>query len=110
MDAVEQERELFARGKQVCGAKAGGLILKLLKSKGNNVALARSVIELASTKQDPREFIAATIRKVGNGTGTGTAAAFDRLIARAEGARGTIDLESADYVDISPRAGQAPRR
>lgn len=94
---VEQERELFARGKEVCGKKSGGLILQLLKSKGNNVALARSVIELASTKQDPREFIAAAVRSGPNGNPI--AAAFDNLLARV-GDEGPRDDRMRD---ITPR-------
>jgi hypothetical protein len=58
---AEQERDLFKRGKEVLGHNAGGQIAKLLKSRENDVALARSVIELAATKQNPREYVAAAI-------------------------------------------------
>lgn len=51
------EAEMFARGKKVLGADAGGLIVRLLKSKKGNVALARAAIEQASTKSDAREYI-----------------------------------------------------
>jgi uncharacterized protein YdaU (DUF1376 family) len=51
------EADLFARGKKVLGSGAGGLIASLLKSRKGNVALARSVIEQASTKENPREYI-----------------------------------------------------
>ena len=56
------EAELFRRGKHVLGAKAGGLLAMLLKAKGGSVAKARAALELASEKDDPREFIGAIIR------------------------------------------------
>lgn len=58
---ADLEKDLFARGKQVAGQGAGGLIAKLLKAKGGNVALARAAIELAATKQNPREYLGAVI-------------------------------------------------
>lgn len=59
---ADPEADLFRRGKEVAGKEAGGLIAKLLKAKNRNVALARAIIETASTKQSPREYIAAVIR------------------------------------------------
>ena len=59
---AELERELFRRGRQVCGKSSGGLIASLLKSRQQDVALARSVIELAATKADPREYVAAAVK------------------------------------------------
>jgi hypothetical protein len=56
------ERDYFLRGREVLGKGAGGLIGKLLKAKGGNVALARSAIEQASQKQNPTEYIAAICR------------------------------------------------
>ena len=55
------EKQLFDRGKEVCGRDAGGLITKILKAKGGDVALARAAIETASTKQNPREYLGAII-------------------------------------------------
>lgn len=55
---TDLERDLFVRGKQVLGRSSGGLIARLLKAKDGNVALARSAIEYASTKEDPREYVA----------------------------------------------------
>lgn len=55
------ESQLFARGKEVLGENAGGMIVKLLKAKNKNVPLARSAIEMAATKSDPREYIGAVI-------------------------------------------------
>lgn len=97
---AELERELFSRGRQVCGKASGGLINGLLKAKQYDVALARSVIELAATKHDPREFVAAAIRSNGNGQRNPTMGAFDDLIARAEGSGVPDDSE---LVDITPR-------
>lgn len=57
IDPSIAEREYFQRGKQILGKSAGGLLAKLLKAKGGNVALARSAIESASTKQDPVEYV-----------------------------------------------------
>jgi hypothetical protein len=65
---ADLEKELFRRGRQVCGKASGGLIASLLKSRQHDVSLARSVLELAATKLDSREFVAAAIKK---GTGYG---------------------------------------
>ncbi len=59
---AELERELFRRGKQILGKNAGGMITALLKAKQFDVALARSVVEAAATKQDAREYVAGAIR------------------------------------------------
>lgn len=57
----EPEKALFERGKQVLGQNAGGMIRKLLNARGGKIPLARAAIEQASTKQDPREYIARAI-------------------------------------------------
>jgi hypothetical protein len=62
IDPSTPEREYFIRGREVLGKNAGGLIGKLLKAKGGNVALARAAIEQASQKQNPTEYIAACCR------------------------------------------------
>lgn len=59
---ADLERDLFRRGKSVLGKSAGGMIATLLKSRQYDVALARAVIETASTKHDPREYVAGAIR------------------------------------------------
>ena len=61
-DPAIPEREYFARGREVLGNGSGGLIGKLLKAKGGNVALARAAIEQASQKQNPTEYVAAICR------------------------------------------------
>jgi hypothetical protein len=57
-----EEADLFHRGKAILGDSAGGLIKNLIKAKAGSIALARAAIETASTKQDPREYIAGCIR------------------------------------------------
>lgn len=57
------EAALFARGREMLGASAGGLIKRLLKAKDGNVALARAALETASTKGNPREYIGGVLRK-----------------------------------------------
>jgi uncharacterized protein YdaU (DUF1376 family) len=59
---AELERQLFRRGKQVLGPDTGGLIKKLLNAKQGVVAHAQAAIEMASTKENPREYIGAIIR------------------------------------------------
>jgi hypothetical protein len=59
---VDPQAELFERAKAVLGQDAGGLIAKLLKAKNGIVPHARAVIEQASTKQDPREYVGRVIR------------------------------------------------
>jgi hypothetical protein len=66
-DPSEAERDLFKRGRQVLGKSAGGQIANLLRSAGGNIALARSKIELAATKERPAEFIAKVITQAGAG-------------------------------------------
>lgn len=62
LDPSVPEREYFLRGREVLGKGAGGLIGKLLKARGGNVALARAAIEQASQKQNPTEYVAAICR------------------------------------------------
>jgi hypothetical protein len=67
LDPSEPERQLFSRGKEILGKSSGGQIAKLLKAAGGNVALARSKIELAATKDNAHEFIAKVITTAGTG-------------------------------------------
>jgi hypothetical protein len=60
--APDPEKDLFDRGKLVLGKTAGGLIRQLLAAKDGKVPLARAAIEVAATKQDPREYIGAILR------------------------------------------------
>lgn len=58
----DPEKDLFDRGKLLLGKSSGGLIRNLLTAKNNSVPLARAAIEMASTKQDPKEYLGAIIR------------------------------------------------
>lgn len=78
------ERDLFKRGKELCGARAGGMITALIRSKDYDLKAAREVVDTAATKSDPREFIAAAIGRPKNGSGNTVMASAERLIARAK--------------------------
>ena len=56
-----EEADLFRRGKEILGNSSGGLIKKLLAAKEGRIPLARAALEMAATKQDPREYIGAVI-------------------------------------------------
>ena len=82
IDSAELQRQYFERGKQVLGKTAGGLLAWLLKAKGGDLALARAAVEIAATKQDPKEYIAKFARPVATGVvGNG---AGERLSQQAE--------------------------
>jgi hypothetical protein len=55
----DEEKDLFRRGKRVLGSNAGGLIKRLLASQDGSIPKTRALIEVASTKQDPREYVGA---------------------------------------------------
>jgi hypothetical protein len=107
---AELEKAYYARGRQVCGKQSGGLLTALLKAKEYQVPLARAVIETASTKHDPREYVAAASRSKANDPKSAIAAA-DRLIdklggmeaaqAYVPGSSGPTPL-SLDFGEISP--------
>jgi hypothetical protein len=56
--AETEEAAYFRRGKEVLGSSAGGLLASLKKHRGGSVPLARATIETASTKENPREYVA----------------------------------------------------
>lgn len=62
---MNDETEVFRRGKQVLGPTAGGMITNLVKAKQGSIPHARAAIEIASTKENPREYIG----KIISGTG-----------------------------------------
>lgn len=95
----QQEGELYAFAKQICGARAGGLVTDLLKQNGRDLAAVRAVLERARKTDDPKAFLAGNIRKHGNGARNSTMAAVDDLIDRAEGGAGG---RNAEMVDITP--------
>jgi hypothetical protein len=53
---VSEEADYFRRGKEVLGPSAGGMLVKLRDRKGS-IAEARAVIEIASQKGNPREYV-----------------------------------------------------
>jgi hypothetical protein len=84
----EQEKSLFIEGRAICGRQAGGMITALLKQNSYDIEAVKKLFAIARAKADPREYIAASIRRQ-NGHGTGSlAAAADDLIARAEAIEG----------------------
>lgn len=72
------EADLYRRGREILGTTAGGLVKKLLAAKDQNVPLARSALETASTKGSPREYLGAVIAG---------ASATDRNIGGAHSSR-----------------------
>lgn len=59
---MNDETEVYRRGKEILGQNAGGLIKNLVKAKNGSIPHARAAIEIASTKHDPREYIGAIIK------------------------------------------------
>jgi hypothetical protein len=57
-----EEIALFQRGKKLLGDNAGGLVRKLLTAKDGKIPLARAALEVAATKENPREYIGAVVR------------------------------------------------
>lgn len=62
---MNDETEVYRRGKEILGASSGGLIKNLIKAKKGSIPHARAAIEIASTKENPREYIGGVL----NGTG-----------------------------------------
>lgn len=93
----DPETELFRRGKEVLGKTKGGVIVELLKAKGRNVAKARAVIEEASTKHDPMEYVKAATRRGTGGTKTGRGGAAGVLLRRR---REGNDGQAGEIVDV----------
>lgn len=57
------DAELFAKGRDILGKSAGGLIKRLLDAKGGNIPQAMSALYEASTKDNPREYIGGVINR-----------------------------------------------
>jgi hypothetical protein len=92
---TSQDADYYRRVEEVCGAKSSSLGRKLLAAKGGSVALARAVVETASTKHDPREYIGAIIRKTpadDEAAGSGSAADLKRRLKELVGAA-AFDVE-----------------
>jgi uncharacterized protein YdaU (DUF1376 family) len=60
--ASDDKTGLYQRANEILGKGCGGLVTKLLQAREGNVALARAVVETASTKANPREYIGGVIR------------------------------------------------
>ena len=59
----DPDADLFNRGKAILGKNAGGQIAKLKALFGGDVAKTRAYLDEAAIKNDPGEYVAATIRK-----------------------------------------------
>lgn len=70
IDESDPEKATYQRGKQILGPNSGGMIRNLIKAKGGNIALARAAIEQASTKENPKEYVAGAIRQNGSASST----------------------------------------
>lgn len=108
--STDPDAELFRRGKEVLGPKAGGQIAKLKAAKGGVVSLARAVIETAASKDKPAEYVAAAI--IG---GAGPPAFGDRkrpnggftdllLKQQAERQNGSVTIDHDDHEFASGRS------
>lgn len=62
---MNDETEVYRRGKEILGASSGGLIKNLIKAKKGSVPHARAAIEIASTKENPREYIGGILSGTG---------------------------------------------
>ncbi len=63
MDLTDPKTQFYHRGRQVLGRSGGGQLTKLLAAMEDNVPRARSAIETASTKADPRSYVAKVIER-----------------------------------------------
>jgi hypothetical protein len=107
MDRAELERQYFARGKEICGNSAGGLLARLLKAKGGDIALARAAAEMAATKQDPREYLSKLARPAATGAvGNGAAERLNEAARRQLAAR-ERDQKRAPTAEQKARVAEA---
>jgi hypothetical protein len=51
------DADLFRRGKQVLGQRAGGLIARLFRENRRDIRKTLAIIEMASTKENPLEYV-----------------------------------------------------
>ena len=61
-DPDPPDKAVYAYGKQVLGKSAGGLIRQLIEHCDKDLGRAYGVLTTAAGKQDPREYVGATIR------------------------------------------------
>lgn len=62
---MNDETEVYRRGKEILGQSSGGLIKNLIKAKHGSIPHARAAIEIASTKENPREYIGGILSGTG---------------------------------------------
>jgi hypothetical protein len=60
--ALDSRKEVFDRGKAILGNRAGGLVAKLLQHCDGDCRRALSLLQLAASKGDPREYVGAVLR------------------------------------------------
>lgn len=102
------EREYYSFGKQTLGKSAGGLLSSLLRHHNYDLPAARAVLDTSASKQDPREYVCATMRTKANGNAGSATAALTRFIEQhggeeagrsyvpgSAGPRAPFDLDSA---------------
>jgi len=58
----DQKTQFYARGKDIIGTNAGGMLRNLLKACDESIPRARAAIEQASIKTDAREYIGGLIK------------------------------------------------
>jgi hypothetical protein len=63
----DPDAELFRRGKELLGPSAGGQIKKLKGMFAGDVAKTRALLEAAASKENPAEYVAATIKRNAGG-------------------------------------------
>lgn len=61
---LEKEKAYFARGREVLGKNAGGLLTNLLKARQQDLDEAMKVLETAALAFDPREYVAGCCKYV----------------------------------------------
>jgi hypothetical protein len=99
---LDLKGQLYARAEQVCGAKVGGIVTRLLEANGGDVATVVAIVEQAAKAHRPRDYLTGTMKGSANGTIKG---AFAEL--RFElGGEGDGGAGGAPMRDITPgRAG-----
>lgn len=102
---MDAEADYYRRGREVLGSTAGGMLTRLLRAKGGNVALARAGLEQASTRGDAKAYVGAMIRNGGDDHGTNRSAGgvggFAAVGHRIRSARADADAAAAGAGDAA---------
>lgn len=96
---LDAEADFYRRGREVLGKQAGGMLTKLLRAKGGNVALARAGLEQASTRGDAASYVGAMIRNGGDHHGRKDLGGFAGVGARIRARRANADAAPAGEDD-----------